>query len=149
MKNLNDLSGHPSPYNVPIIPLPLPLEIVEGEHFFAADLLSLIPGGSSPSREAESEVAGRELMISTQPAQPSSTSEDSDPAPQASRQVEGGSCLERPRLAIKDSRLAPRASKKKKRTLRLQKVAGAWAEDFISWVSPISCRSLDREEEEE
>ena len=60
MKNLHDLSRHPSPYNVPIIPRPLPSEIVEGEHFVTTDLLSLIPGGSSPAREAESEAAGRE-----------------------------------------------------------------------------------------
>ena len=81
VKNLHDLSRHPSPYNVPIIPRPLPSEVVEGEHFVAADLMSLIPGGSSPAREAENEATGRELVISTQSAQPSSTSEDSDPAP--------------------------------------------------------------------
>ena len=74
MKNLNDLSRHPSPYNVPIILLPLPSEIVKGEHFVTADLLILILGGSSPAREAESEEAGRELVINTQPVQPSSAS---------------------------------------------------------------------------
>ena len=53
-KNLHDLSHHLSPYNVPIIPHPLPSEIVEGEHFVTTNLLNLIPGSSSPSREAES-----------------------------------------------------------------------------------------------
>ena len=96
VKNLHDLSRHPFPYGVPIIPRPLPLEVVEGEHFVAADLLSLILSGSSPAREAESEATGRELVINTQSAQPSSTSEDSGPAPQAPEQVEGGGCLERP-----------------------------------------------------
>ena len=57
--------------------------------------------------------------------------------------------MERPHLAIKDSHLAPRASKKKKGTLRQQKVIGAGAEDFIMWVPPISRRSPDWEEEEE
>ena len=79
LKNLHDLSRHPYPYTVPIIPRPLPSEIVEGEHFITADLLNLIPGISSPAREAESEAASRELVISTQPVQPSSTSEDSGP----------------------------------------------------------------------
>ena len=74
MKNLHDLRGHLLPYNVPIIPRPLPSKVVEGEHFVAADLLSLILGGSSPAREAESEATGRELVISTKFAQPSSTS---------------------------------------------------------------------------
>ena len=65
MKNLHDLSRHPSPYSVLIIPRPLPSEIVEGEHFVTADLLNLIPGSSSLAREAESEAAGQELVIST------------------------------------------------------------------------------------
>ena len=81
MKNLHDLSRHPSSYSIPIIPRPLPSEVVEGEHFVAADLLSLIPGGSSLAREAGGEVTGRELVLSTQSAQPSSTSKDSGPAP--------------------------------------------------------------------
>ena len=65
VKNLHDLSRHPSPYTVPIIPRPLPSEVVEGEHFVATDLLTLIPGGSSPSKEAGSKATGRELVIST------------------------------------------------------------------------------------
>ena len=81
MKNLHDLSRHPSPYSVLIIPRPLPLEIVEGEHFVTADLLNLIP-------------AGQELVISTQPMHPSSAREDSGPTLQASRQGERGSRLE-------------------------------------------------------
>ena len=68
MKNLHDLSHHPSPYTVPIIPRPLPSKVVEGEHFVAADLLSLIPGGSSPARGAESKATGRELVVDTQSA---------------------------------------------------------------------------------
>ena len=74
VKNLHDLSLHPSPYSVPIIQLPLPSEIVEGAHYVAADLLSLILDGSSLVREAESEAVGRELVINTQLAQPSSAS---------------------------------------------------------------------------
>ena len=49
-------------------------------------------------------------------------------------------------MAIRDSRLAPRASKKKKG--RRQKAVGVGEEDFIPWVPPISCSSSDREEEE-
>ena len=59
VKNLHDLSRYPSPYSIPIIQRPFPSEIVDGEHFVTKDLLSLIPGGSSPAREAESEAAGR------------------------------------------------------------------------------------------
>ena len=81
VKNLHDLSCHSSPYTVPIIPRPLLSEVVEGEHFVATDLLSLVPSGSSPTREAGSEVTRRELVIITQSAQPYSTSEDSGPTP--------------------------------------------------------------------
>ena len=49
VKNLHDLSRDPSPYSVPIIPRLLPSEIVEGENFVIADLLSLIPGSYSPA----------------------------------------------------------------------------------------------------
>ena len=52
-------------------------------------------------------------------------------------------------MVRKVSRLAPRASKKKKGMLRRQKVAGAGEEDFIPWIPPISRRSLDLEEEVE
>ena len=89
MKNLHDLSRHPSPYSIPIISRSLPSEVVEGEHFVAADLLSLIPDSASPAKEAESEAIGRELVISTQPIQPSSVSENSGLAPHASGRLRG------------------------------------------------------------
>ena len=85
VKNMHDLSRHPSPYSVPIIPSPLPSKIMVGEHFVTADLVNLIPGNSSPAREAEREAAVQKLVNSTQPVQPSSTSEDSGLTPQASR----------------------------------------------------------------
>ena len=114
MKNLHDLSRHLSSYIAPIIPRSLPSEVVEGEHFVVADLLSLIPGGSSLSQEAGSEAMGRELMINTQSTQPSSTSEDSGPTPQAAKQVKGGGRSKRPPLAIKDSPSWPPSVKEKK-----------------------------------
>ena len=58
MKNLHDLSRHPTPYSVPIIPRPLPLEIMKGEHFVTMDLLNLIPSSSFSVREMEIEAAG-------------------------------------------------------------------------------------------
>ena len=95
VKNLHDLSRHPSPYSLPIIPRPLLSKIIEGEHFVTADLLNLILGSSSPAREAKSEAADRELVINTQPMQPSSDRDDFGSAPQASRHGERGSRLER------------------------------------------------------
>ena len=47
MKNLRELGASPFPYIVPILPCPLPFELVKGEHFVLANLLKLIPRGSS------------------------------------------------------------------------------------------------------
>ena len=143
IKNLHELSRHPSPDSVPIISRPLPSKVVEGEHFVAADLLNLIPGSSSLAREEESEAAGWELVISTQPVHPSSTSEDSGPAPWASKWGERGSCLERLPLEIKDSRHAPRTLMKRKGTSERQNIPRAGVEDFVPSVPPISSRPPD------
>ena len=64
VKNLHDLSRNPSPYILPVIPHSLPIEIVEGEHYVIANLLSLVLGSSSPAQTSETEVVGRELVIS-------------------------------------------------------------------------------------
>ena len=85
LKNLGDLSRNPAPYRVPVISLPLPIKIMEGEHYVTIDLLNLLLGSSSPTRESETEAAGWELVIRTRLGQPSCTSEDSGPASQASR----------------------------------------------------------------
>ena len=94
-KNLHELSHSPSPYIIPIIPHPLPVEIVEGEHYIIADLLHLAPGSSSPVKNFETKVASRELVISTQFEQPSLAREDSGLVPQASKKDNRGSHLER------------------------------------------------------
>ena len=65
LKNLGDLSRNPAPYNVLVILRPLPTKIVDREHYVTADLLNLLSGSSSPGREPETEVAGRELLICT------------------------------------------------------------------------------------
>ena len=46
-KNLLELGTSPFPYIVPVIPHPLPKEIIKGEHFILVDLLNSIPGSSS------------------------------------------------------------------------------------------------------
>ena len=47
MKNLQELGVNPFPYIVHVIPLPLPAELIKGEHFILADLLNSIPSSSS------------------------------------------------------------------------------------------------------
>ena len=62
-RNIYELSSNPFPYIFPVTPLPLPTEIVEGDHYIIADLLNLAPGSSSPAQTSEIEVVGRELVI--------------------------------------------------------------------------------------
>ena len=107
LKNLGDLSRNPAPHSILVIPHPLATKIVEGEHYVTADLLNLLPGRSSPAREPEAEAASQELVIRSQPGQPSSASEDSGPTTQASRRGERGSHLELLPLARKGSHPTP------------------------------------------
>ena len=116
LKNLGDLSRNPVPHSVPVIPHPLPTKIVEGEHYVTTDLLNLLPGSSSPAREPEVEAASMELVICTQPGQPSSASEDSGPTTQTSRRGERGSHLELLPLARKVSRPTPQVLNGRKGT---------------------------------
>ena len=81
VRNLRELSHSPYPYILPIVPRHLPTEIVKGEHYVIANLLNLALGSSSLAKNLEIEVVGRELVISTQPEQPSLAREDSDPVP--------------------------------------------------------------------
>ena len=81
MRNLRELSRNPSPYILPVIPRPLPTEIEEGEHYVIVDLLNLAPSNLSPAQTFETEVVGRELVVSLWPEQPSLAREDSNPAP--------------------------------------------------------------------
>ena len=75
-KNLCELSRGPSPYIIPVIPRPLPVEIVEGEHYAIAKLLNLALGSSSPAKISGIEAIGREMVISTQSGQLSLARED-------------------------------------------------------------------------
>ena len=65
LKNLADVKRNPAPYSLLIIPCPLPSEIVDGEHFVTTDLLNLIAGRASPSRDLEAKTSSRELVSQT------------------------------------------------------------------------------------
>ena len=87
MRNLHESSRNPSPYILPVIPRPLPIEIEEGEHYVIADFLNLASGILSPAQTFETKVVGRELVISLRPENPSLDREDSSPAPKHLRRL--------------------------------------------------------------
>ena len=99
--NLRELSRNPSPYIILVIPRPLPTE-----HYVIYDLLNLAPDSWSVTKTSETEMVGRELVISVQPEQPYLAREDSGLAPKASKKVDRGSRLGRLPFTKKGSRPA-------------------------------------------
>ena len=77
--NISTVRRNPAPYTLLVIPLPLPLDIVEGEHFVIANLQRLISSSACPSGdpvlEASSRVqgAGSASGSSTSPSKDSSS----------------------------------------------------------------------------
>ena len=80
LKNLAEVRQSPTPYSLPIIPHPLPSEIVDKEHFVTTDLLSLIASSASPSGDPEAKTSSQEQASRALSAPSASTSGDSSPA---------------------------------------------------------------------
>ena len=57
--NISAMRRNPAPYTLPIIPRPLPSDIVEGEHFVIADLRRLISSNARPSEDPVVEASSR------------------------------------------------------------------------------------------
>ena len=144
MNNLRELSCNPSPDILPVIPRPLLAEIMEGEHYMIANLLSLAPSSLAPAKNVETEMVGGELVISTHSGYPSLAREDSGPILEASKKDNRGSRLERLSFKKKGSCPAPQASKKGRRAPERQRTPEEGVKDFIPWVSPISSHHYKR-----
>ena len=74
LKDITDMRQNPAPYSLPIIPRPLPSEIVNWEHFVTADLLHLISDSASSSRDSKAVISGWELVARTPSVLSASTS---------------------------------------------------------------------------
>ena len=126
VKNLQEVGASPFPYIVPILPHPLPAELVKGEHFVLTDLLKLIPRSSSQAESApEPLVLSNCLPLSVQ---------DPKLAPLP--------------LAKQDLQLVPLAAKKKKRKTEHIKVTSVGLEGFVDWTDPIINESTEEMEAE-
>ena len=51
LENISVVRHNPTPYTLPVIPRPLPSDVVEGEHFVVADLRRLVSCSASSSRD--------------------------------------------------------------------------------------------------
>ena len=150
LKNLADVRRNSAPYSLPIIPCPLPSEIVDGEHFVTTDLLNLIAGRASPSRDLEAETSSRELVSRTPSVPSASTSGGSGSAQLAPSRGDRGSHLEHLPLLRKGNSSAPGALKIKRRgTIKQLNTPETQVKDFVPWVHPEVSRPSDLEEGEE
>ena len=149
-KNLADMRRNPAPYSLPIIPRPLPSEIVDGEHFVTVDPLHLISGGASTSGGVEAEIANRRSAARSPLGPSTSNSEGSDFVQHEPRRGEGGSRLEHLPLSSRGGKSAPQVLKvKKKRATGRGNAPGTQVRDFVPWVHPESSQPPDSEEGEE
>ena len=83
-ENISVVRHNPAPYTLPVIPQPLPLHVVEGEHFVIADLRCLVSGSASFSRNPVIEASNRVQGVgstSTSSASSSGGFSSSPPAP--------------------------------------------------------------------
>ena len=132
LKNLADVRRSPTRYSLPIIPRPLPSEIVEGEHFVTTDMLSLIAGSASPFGDPTPETSNREQASRAPSVLLASTSGDSNPAPPGPSRGERVIHQARLPLPRKGIGSAPRVLKiKKKGTNRGKNAPGAQVKDFV------------------
>ena len=74
--NIFAVRRNPAPYTLPVIPRPLPSDIVEGEHFVIVDLRRLILSSTRPSDSTVVEASSR--VWSTGSASGSFTSPSKD-----------------------------------------------------------------------
>ena len=100
MKNSQELGSSVFPYIAPVIPRPLPREVVGGEHFVLANLLKSISGSSSQvesAQEPQAEIAKGVLVSFVRPDQSPLREQDSQAAPQVVKrknaQVESHCCV--------------------------------------------------------
>ena len=139
-ENIFVVRHNPAPYNLPIIPRPLPQDVVEGEHFVVADLRRLVSRGASSSRdpvvEASSRVQGVGSMSGASTS--SSGSSSSSPPPAPGRGTRRGH-PERPPLPMQVPGPAPRVVRINwKGELGRRNAPGSKGEDFVPWVPPIA-----------
>ena len=80
LDNISVMRRNPTPYTLPVIPRPLPSDIVEGEHFVIADLRRLISSSALPPGGLVVEASSRVQGAGSVSGSSTSHSEDSSSA---------------------------------------------------------------------
>ena len=150
--NISVVRRNPAPYTLPVIPRPLPSDVVEGEHFVIADLRRLVSSSARPSGslvvEASSRVQGV-WSASGSSTSPSKDSSSTQPVPSWRTRSS------RPERLPLPEQVAGSATRvitiKRKGAAGRRNTPGSKGEDFIPWVSgePEDFQDLEEEEWEE
>ena len=132
LDNISAVRRNPTPYTLPVIPRPLPSDIVEGEHFVIADLRRQISSGAHPFGDPVVEASSRVQGVGSALGSSTSPSEDSSSAnPVPSRRTRS-SRLERLPLTERVAGSTPRVVKiKRKGATGRWNAYGSKGEDFV------------------
>ena len=131
-ENIFAVRHNPAPYNFPVIPRPLPRDVVEGDNFVVANLRRLVSRGASSSRDSTVE-ASSQVQGASRASTSSSGSSSSSPAT-PSRETKRGR-PERPPLPVQVPGPASRVVKiRRKGAPGRRNVPGSKGEDFVPWV---------------
>ena len=80
LDNISTVRRNPASYTLPVIPRPLPSDVMEGEHFVIADLRCLVSSSARPSDGPVVEAASRVQGAWSASGSSTSPSEDSSSA---------------------------------------------------------------------
>ena len=145
-ENVYAVRHNPNPYTLPVIPWPLPSNIVEGEHFVLKDVRRLASGNASSSRDL---VVGALSRVQGARSASSATSGRGSDLPPASDRGTRGQHPERLLTLAPVVKAAPRVVKvKRKRALQRRDAPESQCENFVPWVLDDSEGPQDLEEEE-
>ena len=147
--NISVVRRNPTPYTLPLIPRPLPSDILEGEHFVIANLRRLISSSARPSSDPVVKASSRVQGAGSASGLSTSPSEDSSSAHTVPSRRTRNSRPERLPLLEKVAGSAPRVIRiKQKGAVGRRNAPRSKGEDFLSWVSAEHEDFLDLEKEE-
>ena len=148
-ENISDVRHNPAPYNLPVIPRPLPSDVVKGEHFVVADLRRLVSRGASSSKDPIIEASSRVQGVGSTSEASTSSSGSSNSSPPAPSQETRRGHPKRPPLPMQVPGPAPLVVRiKRKGAPEGHNAPGSKGEDFVPWVPTESEELQDLEEEE-
>ena len=147
-ENIASLRRNPDPYTLPVIPRPLPSNVVEREHFVLIDVRRLVSGSASSSRDPVVEASSRVQGARSASSLSTSSSRGSGSSSASGRRARG----DHPERFLPLTQVAgavPRVVKvKRKRALKSRNAPGSGCENFIPWVPDDTDGPQDLEEEE-